>query len=206
MPIRFPDFRETRCVAVGACGALDTDEQEVLSAVEELQDEVLIASYRMGNATAYIRVHLGGTTPKHVHIDVYKREAFGNKIPKTTHKRKDIEKILNQFTGKKITTSAFGRFILPVAELPEAGLIRSTFFGTKQGDLSIEVSGANLTIKGAPIRNLTWQFAEKGTSVRIDIHARVEKVINDNYLIDQLHLLDFGFRLFVLGKGEDGAH
>jgi len=206
MPIKFPDFREIRCVAVGACGALDTDEQEVLAAIEKLKDEVLIASYRNGNATAYIRVLLGGKTQKHVHIDVYKREAFGNVIPKATHKRKDIEKILDQFMGKKIVTRSFGRFMLPVAELPEAGLIRSTFFETKQGELSITVSAANLSIKGAPIRNLEWQFVAKGASVRIDIDAKVEKEIGDNYLTDQLQLLNFGFRLFVLGKGEDGTN
>lgn len=205
MPIKLPDFQDTRCLAVGTCGALETDEKEFLKTIAAMKDNIFVASYRIGKSPAYVRIVLGGTSPKFVQIDVYKREAFGKVLPKVTHKRKDIEMILDKFMGKRISTSAFGRFILPVAELPEGGLIRSTFFGTKQGDLSITVSRAEFTIKGAPIRGLTWQFAEKGASIRIDLDARVATKISQDYMIEQLRLLDSGFRLFVLGESSDGT-
>ena len=190
-------------MALGACGALDTDSKEILAAIKERKEEAIIASYKVGNSTAYIRVLLGGSSQKHVHIDVYKKEAFGKLPPKATHKRKDVEKILDQYMGEKISTRSYGRFRVPVAELPEGGLIRSTFIGVKQGDLSIKVSGASLVVKGAPIRKLEWQFAEKDMSLMVVIDARLEVEIRKDYLIDQLRLLDSGFRLFVLGERAD---
>ena len=42
MAIRFPDFRDTQCVAIGACGELVTDEKDVLAAIDELKDEILV--------------------------------------------------------------------------------------------------------------------------------------------------------------------
>jgi len=205
MPITFPDFRDTRCVAVGACGTLDTNEKAVRTLIDEPKGQVLVASYRISKSTAFIRVLLGGASPGHVHIDVYKREAFGAVPPKQTHKRKDIEKILDRFMGSKITTSSFGRFLLPIDELPKEGLILSTFFVKKQGDLSITMSGANFLIKGAPIRNIAWQFVKGGPLIRIDIDARIETEIRNDYLIKQIQLLDSGLRLFVLGRGTDGT-
>ena len=87
MPIKFPDFRDARCIAVGACGSLDTDEKETLEAIEKLKDQVLIASYRIGKTIAFIRVLFGGEKKRHIHIDAYRREAFGRRLPKVTNRR-----------------------------------------------------------------------------------------------------------------------
>ena len=192
-------------MALGACGTLLTDEKEVLAIIEELKDKTLIASYRVGKSNAYVRVILGGSHPEHVHIDVYKKEAFKKVLPKATHKRREIERILDVFVGKKVSTFAYGQFLLPIMDLPEGGLIRSTFFGTKQGNLSISVSRTVFSIKGAPIRTLAWQFAENLSAVKIDIDAMVETEISEDYLNEQLQLLDSGFRLFVLGNNSDDA-
>lgn len=205
MPIRFPDFRDTRCMAVGACGSLDTDDNEMLEVIERLKEDTLIAAYRSGKMNAYIRVLLGGSSPKHVHIDVYRKEVFRNTLPEPTHKRKDIQKLLDGFVGQKISTYAFGRFFLPLEELPEGGLIRTTFFETRQDDLGITMTGADFVIRGAPIRGLTWQLVDKGARVWIDVDSRVETTIGRDYLIEQLQLIDSGFRLFVMGERPDDA-
>jgi hypothetical protein len=203
MPIRFPDFKDTRCMAVTACGSLDTDEKEILDVIERLEKDVLIAPYRSGTINAYIRVLLGGSSPKHVHIDVYRKEVFGNSLPEPTHKRKDIEKLLDGFLGQKISTYAFGRFFLPREELPEGGLIRTTFFETRQGDLGITMTRADFAIRGAPIRGLAWQLVDRGARVRIDVDVMVETTISRDYLIEQFQLIDSGFRLFVMGERPD---
>jgi hypothetical protein len=67
------------------------------------------------------------------------------------------------------------------------------------------MAGADFSIKGAPIRDLRWQFAEKETSVNVDLGGTVGTIIDEGFLNDRLRLLDSGFRLFVLGESSDGG-
>jgi hypothetical protein len=200
MPVKLPDLSATRCVAFLACGTLDTEKHEALEQTEKQAENVLVASYGHGKTAHLVRLVMGGSNPRHVHVDVLRKAMVKDDFLKATHKRKEIETILNALQNEKIDTKVAGLFIIPLDELPEGSLIRSTFFDKKQGDLSIKATGAKLTIKGAPIQGIEWEFDEDAVMAKIDMRARVETVIDSDYLTRQLGLLESGFKLFVLGE------
>jgi len=213
MPIILPNLYTTRLVGFVSCGKLVTKEPKVLNALKEYSQEALkesgqedlVAAFGTPKSAALVRLALGGTDSKHLHIDVIRKGLFDREFGKVTHKKKDIEAILNVFEGEKITTMSMGFGIAPFDKLPEGSLIRSSFFAKRQGDLSITMSSAVFNIKGAPIQGLEWSLDEEEKKVRVQLRARVEAVLDADYLSDQLRLLDAGFRLFVLGGDSDDA-
>lgn len=206
MSIKFPDFRDTRCIGLGSCGTLETNDEKLIAIAKKTKNDILIASYRTAGTTAYIQVVLGGENPKHFHINVFKRDFFNREPPKTTLKRLDLEQLLDPFMGERIKTRTFGRFHIALVDLPKGGLISSTFSVKKEGDLSIVVSGASFAITGAPICGIEWELLGETASVAVEMNAMTtDRVIGKGYLIEQLRLLDSGFRLFVLGERSGGT-
>jgi hypothetical protein len=200
MPMRFPSFGESRCMVFTACGSLEINEPKILEAIAARKDAELVAPYSKGNVKAFIRVGLGGVNSKHVHVDVARNELFKGEPPATTSTGREIQEILHVFLGQRISAVVFGQFLLGVTELPKRGLIESTFYGTKQGGTAIGVTGATIGISGDPIRKLEWRFVREGSTVLITVEATVETEVSENYLSEQLRLLDSGFRRFVLGE------
>ena len=203
MPVKLPDLRATHCVAFLACGSVDTERPDAIEIIEKQGQRQLFATYGTGKAAHLIRLALGGPGSRHVHVDVFRKDVVADPFPEVTHKRKDIEAILNVLKNEKILINVSGSFLVRVNDLPDGSLIRSTFFAKKQGDLSITTTAATLGIKGAPIQGLDWTLDEDGAMARVDIRAQVKTVMDSDYLSRQLELLESAFRLFVLGGDSD---
>jgi hypothetical protein len=146
MAILLPDFKNSPCMGLSTCNFFEEENESHFKGIERENVRQLIASYTSAGTTAYVRAFCADEKQQHIHIDVYRKELFRSSIPKAT--KKEIEKFLERFLGKSVRSSIGGSYIVPVDELPEDGLIRSTLFKFSQRELAVSTSGATLVSRG----------------------------------------------------------
>jgi hypothetical protein len=153
---------------------------------------------------AFITVGLGENTGKHFHVDITKQEIFPKKLmPKSTRNISlaKVEKQFERLDGKEILVDYKGLFVIGLAELPEAGIIKSLSFQTQFGDVAIKLRAANLSVKGAPVNSISWNMRADGKEFRVMLTAeKVVARVGENYLTDALSMLENAFKVFILGK------
>ena len=206
MPMTLPDFKNTLCQAIGTCGTIQTDDKQLLGVLAEVNG-VLATQYRVGNARPMLTAVLGQRDEKHVHIDTYRKKAYGIGRDRGANSTVDaIQAYLDRLIGAEIKTIVFGRFVLPVENLPEQGLIRSLSFESLKDDLGITMVGGEFEIRGKARYFLNWRLIEKKSNVRVDLETHVATTLTEDYLVRLLGLMDSAFQLYVLGKSPDGEH
>lgn len=203
MPIILPDFKNTLCQAIGTCGTIQTDDKQVLDVLAKVNG-VLSAQYRAGNARPTLTAVLGQRDDKHVHIDIARKKVYSIGHDRGANSTiEEIQRHLDQLLGTDIKTVVFCRFVLPVEELPEQGLIRSLSFESLEDDLGITMTGGEFEIRGKVPYFLSWRLIEKKANVRVDLETYVAIKLNEEYLVRLLGHMDSAFRLYVLGKKPD---
>lgn len=94
-----------------------------------------------------------------------------------------------------------GSFEIKITDLPESGIIKSLFFQTQLGDFGIKMKAEKLSIKGAPINEITWQVLDDAKTIVVVIEAdRIKMIITEDYLTSALTRLESALKVFVLGK------
>lgn len=200
MPITLPDFKNTHCVSLVACGEIKTTDRALIKWLKK--GKRAVADLNKSGAKTYIRVSLGEYTGKHFHVDVTKQSHFPKKyIPASRLPIGQIQKKLEQLIGKEVEVDLRGMFELEINDLPESGLIKSLFFQTQLGDVAIKMKGSKLSIRGAPINEITWQILPDGKKIGVIIETEnLKTTVTDNYLISALTTLKNALNVFVLGK------
>ena len=201
MSIELPDFKDTQCVWVRACGQV---ESEGPSLVEILKKEnTFIASYEAHGKKAFLRVCTGGPTKQHLHVDCTLSSCFQEgSLPKENKELSEVIAFISSFLGISASIGVTGVFDVPLEDLPEQGLIRSLSMEKRTGDISIKLTGAQFTIKGAPIENVEWEIPNDKDQVRIAIYGHRSDTIDEEYLMRVFNWIESQYQLFIKGKTE----
>jgi hypothetical protein len=199
MSIKLPDFRNSRCQMLTACGEITGAKEPRVA--DLLKKKALIAVYKAAGDKAFVRVLGGRTSANHLHIDVAKAGIFRGKDPKATHKKSDLDRILKQVIGNTIDVGVEGEFLMPLGVLPADGVVRSLSVEKKSGNVALRMTAGTLSVEGAPVQSVEWEIRDGGKNVQISLLAeRKSVVIDDNYLVDLLKWIESMLAVFVLGK------
>jgi hypothetical protein len=201
MPITLPDLKNTHCVSLTACGEIKTTDRALIKWLKS-EKRSSIADLDVSSNDTYITVGLGEYTGKHFHLDVTK-ESFEPKksVSASRLKIEQVQKKLEKLIGREVLVDLKGMFEIEINELPEGGIIKSLFFQTQLGDVGIKLKGAKLSIKGAPVNEITWQAKSDGKKIGVYLEAENLKfTVSESYLINALATLENTLKVFVLGK------
>jgi hypothetical protein len=203
MPIEIPSLHSTLCVNLTACGELVAPAKEGRERLAQVDDN-MIARYRGEKGTGYVRVMVGD---KHVHVDCAVPRYFEEGLlPKVTHRKADVLAVLQIVLGAEIKVGVAGSFRIPMQQVPEQGLIRNLQTKTQSGGLSLEVTGAKLSIEGAPVGFISWEIPRSHNEAYVKIVGARHLRIAPSYLSDCLEWITRQMQFFVLGKTENGPH
>lgn len=200
MPFIVPDFKETWCMGIAACGDLDTEDDDVLELIERHAHTTYFASYKIDGGEAVLRLSLGGEGDRHVHLDAFKRELFPDEGRRDLRPLEELTDYLDRLNGQEIRGRTYGRTVLAINELPIDGIIVSTLYERQEEEVSIRTSDVRFDINGAPVRSMGWSLTENGKKIIIDIESSLSETIKEDYLSNKLSLIESAFRIFVMGE------
>lgn len=204
MAIDLPKFEYKYGQILTACGKLKGIE---LKGLVTKKPKLLIARYRTSAGNAFVRVRLADTKgAKYLHVDCALEHFLPkDKKPEVTHKKEEVLKIIESFLGVEIDYNVDACFEVPFKELPENGLIRSLSTEQKTTDMTVRLTGADLSMSGAPIKKIRWTTRKKERQNVINVWMRAERStsISDKYLSETLEWISKQFAIFVLGKKEN---
>ena len=201
MAIRLPTFKDTACRYLIVCSELRTDDEDLRKWLKE--QETMIAHYTNQGETVLVQAYFGGTSDRHMHIDVATSEYFGGQgLPAPTHQWDEVQAAIDKFMGLEAKAGFDGYYWITADRLPP--LITSTIIETLADGVGIKTVGGRLAVHGAPISRLDWTLLEGKGEARIRLEADKEVKIQESYLVDALDLLTAAFRVFVLGKESHG--
>lgn len=200
MGIELPTFENSRCLLLTACGKLRTNELRTKGSLRA--EDPKVARYLTSAGTALVRAWLAGKPVKYLHVDCALREFFPkNKVPKATHKKDEVLKIIESVLGTDIDVSIVGCFEVPIIELPESGIIRSLSLEQKTVDVSIKLTGGSFSLTGVPVKKIDWGELEDGKrAVHVQIEGERASRVSEAYLREMWDWINDQFSLFVLGK------
>ena len=204
MPIQIPRFEKKNCLAVTACGRLKGEGLPGRGKIRE--EKPRVARYQTKSGTAFVRAWLGGRAKRHLHVDCALQTFFGTRQrPKATHKKAEVLKVVEGAIGAQIDVSLRGCFEVPLAELPERGIIRSLAREQKTLDMSIRLTGGSLSLTGAPIKKVHWtELKDNNALVSVTIEGERTATVSERYMCEMWEWINDEFSLFILGKRKDG--
>lgn len=126
----------------------------------------------------------------HLHIVCFDPKSSHNKdAPPAEAEEKDFQKLMAGLIGEDVSVTTFCRFMIPVAQLPEKGLIRAAIESMRLQveDIAIQQTGASFSVSGAEtaLRSIEWQVAPPD-QVDVTIRFRKQTTVSPSYLVDVL--------------------
>ncbi len=203
MAIELPKFENTYGVMLTACGQLKGQASKIKALCERKKPRV--ARYRSATGTAFVRSRLVTKGGLYLHVDCVQGKVILTK-PKVTHKKTEVLEIIEAVRGLEIEADIIARFEVPIAKLPETGLVRALSTERRISDMSVKLKGAAVSITGTPIKNIEWGIHEKKKKQVVHERMQAERVVkvDDKYLSESWNWIDEQFLLFVLGRRKDG--
>ncbi len=204
MSVQVPTFDDSYGLFMRACGPLRGHLGTTMRSLDLGQERV--ARYRTQSGSAFLRAWLGGKARQHLHVDCAKRAYFRSSLlPKVTHKKAEVLQIIEEVLGTEIDLAIVACFEVPVAALPETGLIRSLAGEQTSTGMSVKLVGCELSLTGAPVTRIGWNMDEgEGEDiVHVRMHARRSTVVSERYLAESWEWICRQLELFVLGRRKD---
>ena len=200
MGIELPTFENSYGLLLTACGRLNDEQLRIKGRHRE--EETRVARYRTASGTAFVRVSLGHKRLPHLHVDCVLHKYFPkDRIPKVTHKKAEVLKIIERSLGTEIELSIVGCFKVPMTELLKGGIIHSLSVEQKAADVSIRLTGGSYAITGAPVKEIYWrELQDKKRSVHVRIKGNKRSQVSEEYLREMWDWINDQFWLFILGK------
>lgn len=199
MAIELPKFENTYGLFLSACGKLKDAET---GAKEKDEGPAKVARYLGAEGGAIIRAWVTGKKGTYLHVDcALKRYFQKGRVPKVTGKKEEVLKIIESVRGKEIELNINAGFDVPVKDIPENGMIRSLSEEQKSIDMCLKLTGAELSISGAPINRIHWSIQDKGGKAVARIHIRGEMatIVEGTYLLECWEWINKLFLVFVMG-------
>ncbi|HEV57866.1 MAG TPA: hypothetical protein ENN87_10290 [Phycisphaerales bacterium] len=203
MAIELPRLREENGLSLTVCGRITGG-----SGVETVEPR--IAHFERGKAKGVIRAcrNQGPKTKStHLHVDCALRSFFGEqRVPKATHDLGQVLDVIQGVVGLPLVASVTGVFKVPLSALPEGGIIRSLGAETRAGDLSMKLTGGTLSLKGAPIKRVSWHESGEGNELSVWIRVVGEQsfTVSSGYLTEAWAWVSGQYAMFVLGTARTG--
>ena len=201
MPIELPMFEEDRGLMLCVCGELET------TASTTAPQKTQVIKYDTTHGEAFARAGIRGKEKRTLLIDCARSIWFTeDQLPKvTTKKKEDLSRVIEFAYGLKLRANVCVSFRVPLAELPESGLIRSLLFESKSASASIRMTGASFALTGAPFGLLRWRSVSTKDNVAmvyIDTKGKREIQVSDTCLTELWRMLYAEFAAWVLGGRE----
>ena len=200
MPIILPDIESANMHFIKDLPVIFQDRKPKAGRRAEV-GKGFVAPYKNANGSGYVRLILGGHANNHVHIDIATKEFFRDEQkPQSTGSIKRFFEILDRFMGHEVDVGLIGIFEIDPVDLPPNGIIRSMIVEQKTGDVGIKMSGARLSVTGAPIRQISWS-ERPNKKFYVTLTAQIAKVkLSDDYLVEALKKLQKALNVFVYGR------
>lgn len=199
MRIKLPALQRARCTNLTVCGQLLSPDEALVKRLAEAKG--MVAKCGSRQTTTYIRVLPGGKSGKHLHVECATQRFFPEGFsPKTTHRKAEAMGLVEAACGQEMESGLTGYFVMKLDDLPETGLVRSVQAKKTIGDLSIELTGATFSIRGAPISKLQWSIGPDASEVLVRIRADRTMRVGESYLLEALSWLEKQIGVFIRGK------
>ena len=200
MAIALPDFKGGHCQLVTACGELlgSTAQSKSLR-----KAKLQVARYRTSSGTALVRAWIEGKgNTRYLHVDCALREYFPKGlIPKITHKKAEVTRIIERVVGRDIDVSIVGCFEVPMAKLPEGGIIRLLSEEQKTTSISMKMTQGTFSLTGAPIKRIEWRESkDKKRLLNVIIEGDIRSTVSEKHMCEMWEWIEKQFKLFVLGQ------
>lgn len=177
MKIKLPTFEGSSCVQL---------EIRVWFAPSELdkrfEKATLFARYRdAGRKLRWVTVDTGpmdDTSSDEVRIEILTGAFRKGESP--SHKRRDVERVLNNLVGRKAKVQALAGFLYSASTLSSsAGLIPrlGRQRESSDGSLKFRLVSGDLELEGAPVENLFWRSHAQGAWIAV-LTSPLELIIN----------------------------
>jgi hypothetical protein len=204
MAIKLPTFEKSYGLIMTVCGKL----KQASSQTKKGRDQKpKVARFSTPAGNAFIRVWVTGKPVSHLHVDCALQKFFPkDRIPKVTHKKVDVLKVIKRVIGLQIDVNIRACFGVPITELPEGGIVRALSVEQKTNDMSVKLTGGSLAVTGAPVSRVQWRIAKDNakTVVEIQMEGETSSTISENYLQESWQWINNQFSLFVLGRRKGG--
>jgi hypothetical protein len=204
MKIGLPTFSDKYCVFITACGELTGKGTPTTGGLKDQKPKV--ARYQTPSGTAFVRARLVGKPARYLHVDCALRKYFPEgKMPKATHKKSEVLDVIESVLGREIELNVRGSFEVPLAALPQTGLIRSLAGEQTSTGMSVKLVGCELCVTGAPVSEIGWRISEvqKKQVIHVRMRGRISTVVSETYLMESSEWINKQLGLFVLGRNAD---
>ncbi|NUM52614.1 MAG: hypothetical protein HUU46_03120 [Candidatus Hydrogenedentes bacterium] len=205
--MRIPNLSTSECLNLTACGELAEDRPELAKYLAKKSR--IVATLMQGETQVLVGVISGGYSEKHFHVDIARSSFFpASRIPKATTSIEEIEELYRRFEGVKVQVSIIATFEVPIADLPENGLIRGLTQDFRSGDLGMRLLRGGIDIRGGALESFDWEVQRGLERVRVTIEAQRSETIDDNYLVRLVEWSEIQFGLMVKGvsSGKTKTH
>ncbi|HEX3356313.1 MAG TPA: hypothetical protein VHS31_04960, partial [Tepidisphaeraceae bacterium] len=168
-------------------------------------EKLFVVHRDFGSSSEAVVMFAGGDRgPKHLHLDILRRDFFSN-VPPQNSSEDQIGSMLASFIGESILLIITGEFVLPLSGLPADNVILATMVKGSVGEVGVTQTASTLEITGAgPIRGIEWSLRKSTQEIDIELEMRMEMLIDSAYVSKVQSILRTAFRGFVLGEKNNG--
>lgn len=200
MAIEIPDIADAHCLIMSACGDLLTDDKKILDWFKK-QERWRVAHVQLPSGVFLVRLGMGGkTNGKHCHFDVAAAAYFDDEPPKADSTIAKLQEVVAPLAGLKADVLAKGRFIEDFASMEPFVKTMTKPFGPESRPQRIRFTGVTMAVENSPVQSLSWELAPKEDKIRIEVKARLQLEMTDDYLLNALRLLKMGKSILVANE------
>ena len=204
MTIRLPIFDGSYGLMLTACGQVK-GKGSLKS--RGGPDKDTVAKYQTPSGPAFVRAWQKRGAKHHLHVDCALGRMFtrGDR-PKVTRKKAEVLKPIVELLGAEIDVAITGHFEVPLLDLPERGIVRSMSTDLKAAKVSMKLTGAVISMSGAPISEVQWRLTgEKANTVLVTLEGQRTVPLDEEYLSESWKWIYEQFSLFMLKRSEDAT-
>jgi len=200
MAVDLPKFENKYGLILTVCGGLKNPTAKITEKNPKIPP---VAKYDTSAGIAFLRAWIKGKKETYLHVDCALSKFFPKgKEPQITCKKDKIFKTIESVSGIEIDSQIEACFDIPFADLPEKGTIRSLYAEQKSADISMQLTGAEVSFTGAPLQQIKWNIRKEKESTIVHVWMRGERVttVSDRYLVESWDWMNEQLSIFVLGK------
>jgi hypothetical protein len=182
---------------------LETDDAQILAAVEAIGSGVLTFVHGEGDDAEYFGLFGGSSEDgdkKHVHLDIVRGSYFEEvKPPKMTSNESAVFTALMRFRGQRVHVAVTGRFNAPLADFAPDSVVAKLATRQDIGGIELRQTGAAYEFSAGPFDGWNWSLSSKSERVSANMRLTVDEVIDETYPKRAYELVTRAFRTAILG-------
>ncbi len=200
MPLIVPKVRITECRELGICAELKSDDKALLKWIED--QPVMMSRHKLADKQGYLALILGGKDNRHAHVELTAESNF-RRAPEPKFKTAEIIKAFDRLLGQEVDATLWGIYFIKKQKTP--AIISSTFVQASDNGVTLKLSGATISVQGAPISKIEWRLTDDNDTVRIRLSVSKELKITESYIVDAQQLIESAFEAIVVKGGSNGG-